>query len=281
MNTQGKAAVLPDYERPPIVETVLGVQFDALPEFKNAHLGAFWKSLEPEGWPSVYDAPPLEPQFERFSETGGWSKSSVELRLAQTMPSRLQIKNEPGDQMIQVQNGRLHFNWLGQAGGQYPRWPEVREGFSDTLSHFIEFVSLEQLGDFHANQWEVTYLNHIPKGSVWLTPDDWGFFNLLSRGPKVHDLIQAESFSGTWQFIIPEKRGRLHIQWQHGLRTQPQEEEVVILTLTARGPLPQGPDGFGAILQGLDLGHETIVRSFAIMMTDPANEHWGLKHASL
>jgi uncharacterized protein (TIGR04255 family) len=281
MQKQSETDLLPSYERPPVVETVLGVQFETLPEFKNAHLGAFWKSLEPEEWPTIYDAPPLEPQFERFSETGGWSKSGVELKLSEAaLPSRLQIKNKSGDRMIQVQNGRLHFNWLGQAGERYPRWQQIREGFSQALTRFIEFVAREHLGDFNPNQWEVTYVNHIPKGSIWLTPNDWGFFNLLSKRPKVGDLA-AESFSGSWRFIIPEKMGRLHIQWQHGLRAHPKEEEVVILTLTARGPLPQGSDDRGTILEGLDLGHKTIVRSFAMTMTDSANKHWGLKHASV
>ena len=35
----------PDYEHPPVVETVIGVQFDSLPELRNAHLGAFWKTV--------------------------------------------------------------------------------------------------------------------------------------------------------------------------------------------------------------------------------------------
>jgi hypothetical protein len=39
-------ATFPDYERPPVVETVLGVQFDPLPDLCNAHLGAFWGTLE-------------------------------------------------------------------------------------------------------------------------------------------------------------------------------------------------------------------------------------------
>jgi uncharacterized protein (TIGR04255 family) len=276
---QNQTDLMPTYERPPVVETVLGVQFEMLPEFKNAHLGAFWKVLEPLGWPTIYDAPPLQLQFERFSEAGAWSKSDIELKVAQTIPSRLQIKNESGDRMIQLQNGRFHFNWLGQAGQPYPRWRQVREEFDKTLKQFLDFVSGEQLGVFQPNQWEVTYLNHIPKGSVWATPGDWAFFNLLGNGPSMDDVVQTETFGGTWQFIIPDERGRLHVQWQHGMRAQ--QEEVVILTLTARGPMPQGMNHQESILQGLDLGHKTIVRCFATIMNDSANEHWGLKHARL
>src|SRR5262245_55135596 len=107
---------LPDYISPPVVETVLGVQFARLPGFTNAHLGAFWKSLDATEWPTVSDAPPLQPQFERFSEAAKWARG-LQLQLTPIPAGRVQIKNRAGDRMIQVQNGRLHFNWLGDAGG--------------------------------------------------------------------------------------------------------------------------------------------------------------------
>jgi hypothetical protein len=73
----------------------------------------------------------------------------------QEMPSRLQIKNRHGDRMLQIQNGRLHFNWLGQKGGKYPRYNDVQENFLWALQRFIEFVATEKLGDFRPNQWDI------------------------------------------------------------------------------------------------------------------------------
>jgi hypothetical protein len=92
---------LPDYETPPVVETVLGVQFERLPGFKNGHLGAFWKSLPRGEWPTVSDAPPLEPQFERFEPSARWVRG-LHIQLTQDPTSRLQIKNQAGDRMIQI-----------------------------------------------------------------------------------------------------------------------------------------------------------------------------------
>ena len=92
------ASPLPDYENPPVIETVLGVQFDRLAGFKNAHLGSFWKSLGDGGdatgetWPTVTDVPPLPVQFERFGEAGAWAKG-FQFQLTQDPSSRLQIKN--------------------------------------------------------------------------------------------------------------------------------------------------------------------------------------------
>lgn len=271
---------LPDYANPPVVETVLGVQFDRLPGFTNAHLGAFWQTLDPGEWPAVADAPYLPPQFERFNEAERWARG-LQFQLSPMPPGRTQIKNRSGDRMIQIQNGRLHFNWLGEVGRDYPRYEAVRAGFVEALERFRSFALQASVGRFQPNQWEVTYINHVPKGTVWNSVADWTFFVPLQGVPTIDGVVQGEDFKGEWHFVIPEQRGRLHIEWQHALRAVPEqhEREIIQLTLTARGPLESKDDSIQPILDGLDLGHETIVRAFASLMSRDANKHWGLKNA--
>lgn len=271
---------LPDYERPPVIETVLGVQFERVPGFKIAHLGGFWKTLDTGEWPMVSDAPPLPPQYESFTEAGRWTARGIQFQLTQEISPRLRIKNKDGDRMIQVQNSRLLFNWLGHAQGKYPRYEEVRMGFLWTSQRFNQFLAQEDLGTVQPNQWEVTYVNHIPKGTVWNTPDDWGFFRPLGLVPAIEGVVQGESFTGGWHFVIPDQRGRLHVEWQHATRHELEQQEIIVLTLTARGPLQQAEEPLQAVLAGLDLGRETIVRAFTGFMDDAANKYWGLKYAS-
>lgn len=268
----------PSYERPPVVETVLGVQFDRLPRARNAHWGAFWKTLDPEEWPEVGDASLLPAQFEQFEAKAAWARA-VQLQLTQDPSCRLRITNADKNRMIQVQNSRLHFNWLGQQGGKYPRYSKVRDGFLSTLSCFVAFVTAEELGEFAPNQWEVTYVNQIPRGTVWNTPDDWGFFKPLGGVPTIENVVDGESFGGEWHFVIPPKQGRLHIAWQYGKGATAGPggtEDFIRITLTARGPILPTSDGIEAISEGLDLGRATIVRSFHDLMSDEANHHWGL-----
>lgn len=269
---------LPDYERPPVVETVLGVQFEEIPHFGNAQLGAFWKTLDPAEWVSVTDAPPLEPQFEQFGEGMG-PQPLLAFRWTQDLRTRLQIKNEPGDRMIQIQNSRFHFNWLGKTAGYYPRYPAVRDGFEAVLKQFVTFVGKEKLRTFRPNQWELTYINNIPKGTVWNAPSDWGFFRPLRGVPTLPNLIEGETFTGQWHCAIPHQRGRLHMQWQHGLppAASHDRQETIWLTFTARGPLGTADDPVKAVLEGLELGHVTIVQSFKALMSEEANAFWGLK----
>lgn len=278
MSVQPPNNFLPDYARPPVVETVLGVQFDRLAKFGNAHLGAFWKTLDLREWGDVTDAPPLPPQFEYFGEAAKWG-TGIRIQVGQSPRGRLQIRNAASDRMIQVQDDRIHFNWLGTEGNPYPRYEAVRQGFDDALTRFVGFVEGAKLGEFRPNQWEVTYLNHIPQGTVWNVPADWGFFRPLNGVPAVAGPAAGESFGGEWHFIIPEERGRLHVQWQHAVPSEPSDAERIVLTFTARGPLVPGAK-IADIQEGLNLGRNAIVQSFESLMSEAANHYWGLHNGA-
>ena len=131
---------LPDYESPPVIETVLGVQFERLPGFRNGHLGAFWKSLPPRASGQWC---PMPRRWRRSSSGLNHPQSGargLHIQLTQVPTSRLQIRTRAGNRMIQIRNGRLHFNWLGTEGKAYPRYENVREGFVTALRAFLEFL---------------------------------------------------------------------------------------------------------------------------------------------
>src|SRR5436190_21828675 len=102
-----------DFERPPVVETVMGMHFSPLPGFRNAHLGAFWKSL-PVEWTVVVDAAALPQQVEQFDN--GLLSVGFGVMFTAQPDMRMQIRNATGTRMLQVQNGQLHYNWIGQGG---------------------------------------------------------------------------------------------------------------------------------------------------------------------
>ncbi len=272
----------PDYANPPVVETVLGVQFDRLPSLKNAHWGAFWASLDRSEWKHVDDAQPLQPQFEIFTEEARWAKE-VDIHFSTDLTARVQFRNAASNRMIQLQNGRFHLNWLGQIGQAYPRYSKVREEFVELFDKFRSFCDSHELPALIPNQWEVTYVNIIPKNSVWAAPKDWGFFKALAPLPSFDGIIAGETFGGEWRFEIPDRRGRLHVHWNHGsgkLKGVDGVQEFVRLVFTARGKLPLGENLETLVISGLDLGHETIVRSFRNLMSNEANEYWGLKNGN-
>jgi uncharacterized protein (TIGR04255 family) len=266
------------FQRPPVIETLLGVQFEPLPTFRNAHLGAFWKRLGRE-WTTPTDAPPLAQQFERFGETQGWINTGFLLQVAPDLPNRMQLRNKDDDRMVQIQNGRLHYNWLGRPDAEYPRFKNVRPEFNRILDEFRRFLTDEGLGEIKPNQWEITYVNRIPRGTVWNEPSDWAkLFRSLVLMQANLSSASLESFGGEWHYEIPPQLGRLHVQVQHGRLATPGIQEVLNLTLTARGPVGMGETQALDLEDGLTRGHAVIVQAFKELTSDAAHEYWGLIH---
>ena len=265
---------LPSFARPPVIETVLGVQFDSLPNLKNAHLGAFWHRLGSD-WPHVADEPRLDSQFERFDDEASWIGDGVRLRLTRDPASRLQIRNGIRDRMIQIQNGRFHLNWLKKPGEDYPRYSKIRTQFDRLFSKFEDYVQETGVGSITPNQWEVTYVNHFPAGTTWSDPNDWRSF-LPSMGPEASlpTGLSLETFGGHWQFEIEPQLGRLHVEVQHGRSNDrpSSEDPVLVMKLTARGPMSTEVPSVG---DGLDLGRKAIVLAFKGLTSEEAHEFWG------
>lgn len=263
----------PTYENPPVIETILGVQFEPLEKMRIGHLGLFWGQLG-DDWPQEDDAPSLEPQFEEFTDKQKFVRMSLGLRVSQMPECRIRVRNCLRDRMIQVQNGRFIVNWLRVKDAEYPRYETLRTEFDRYFSNFCEFVKAKDLGEVSLNQWETTYLNHIPRGTLWESPMDWGFFRPIGEPAHVDGLAELEDLSGEVHYRIPERRGRVHVSWQYGKTGE--SKEVLVVNLTARGPIPDE----GA-LNGLDIGREATVKIFRRIMSDEANKYWGIKNAGI
>lgn len=264
---------LPQFDRPPVVETVISVQFRPLVAFSTPLAGWYWKQFLGAEWESCVSAPPLADQFENFEDETIWAKPGLQIQLSSRPgPERLQITSESDDRMIQVQSTRFVYNWRKRED-RYPSYRKLRPEFDAELLRFREFAHKAGLGGLDLNQWEMTYVNHIEKGTLWQSPADWatvlpGYYAPLQGVKGSH----VESFAGEWHLEIEPQRGRLHIALQHGHAGLPSGEELMVLQLTARGPIDEKA---GLDMDcGLELAHETIVRSFTAMTHAQAHRHW-------
>jgi len=266
---------LPKYDKPPVVETVLGVQFARLPLFSAAHAGWFWSKRLGEDWPTVSQAAPLDPAHERFGDERQWRPKGV-LRISGEMRApRLQFASRDGERMVQLQDDRLHYNWRKREG-DYPSYEDLLPVFRSTLETYITFCEDAGLGEIVPNQWEVTYVNHIPHGKLWESGTDWsklfpGFYVPVHKIAQLH----FENASANWHLVIGDNLGRLHIELEHGRLGELTADEAILLTLTARGPVDI--DKGQRLETGLELGHASIVRAFTEMTAPYAHGAWEKK----
>jgi len=264
---------LPSFRKPPVIETALSVQFQPLRRMSNAHLGLFWDRFRAT-YPKLQDADPIEPQVERFGTEVPRARFP-QLRIAASHPAaRLRMSSEDGHVMLQLQNGRLVFNWRRLDGeNDYPRWTRVEPQFQRALKELKTFAEAEGLGPIEPNQWEVTYVNHLVRGREWQDPAEWqellpGVLGATS-GVSVGTLETAGCHV---HFVLPNDAGRLHVELTHGFAGPDEDaDELLIVQLTARGGIDASRDASA----GLALGREAIVRSFAeIAGARVRNEIW-------
>ncbi len=265
----------PRFLNPPVVETILGVQFNSLAGWTNAHSGWYWRQCLDKGWGKPADAPPLPDQFELFGTQRVWSPMGPQVLFRpHAGSSRVQINNATEDRMIQIQATRFHYNWQ-KRDNVYPTYPTMRAEFDGLFTGFCKFVAEAGLGGVTPNLWELTYVDFVPRGVLWDTPADWHKIipGLLPANLNLGGAA-FESVGGEWNYAIGDERGRIHLSLQYG-RVDPAGSDVLRLESTARGPVR--PEGGWGLADGLDFGHDAIIELFMDATSKEAHRAWGLE----
>lgn len=260
--------LLPNYENPPVVEVVLGVQFEEIPKFLSVHLGSFWECLRSD-YSEVEDKPPLPSVFEDRPSR----EPSLEVMDLPPL-RRAFLVHSSKNYLLQVQPTRFLHNWRKlKSTDAYPRFVTAEERFLNNWKIFREFVEQSKLGPIKANQYELTYINHIFAEGRGFPQAIHEYSHIFSWSKERPDffLPGPASLGMDIKFRLPEKRGVLHVSLKHGKRLS-DKTEVLILELTARGPA-QGDAS--DMKSWFSIAHEWIVRGFTDLTTATAHERWG------
>lgn len=264
----------PDYERPPVVETYLGVQFTPLAQFSIPHFGLYWTKIR-ENYPGFQVQSPLRPMIEQFG-AGQFVQPKLGVELVSVPDIRCWFIDKSGTMLTQVQRGRFIHNWRKlKPEDVYVHYDRIKPSFSEQWKTFCEFLDETALGKPEVNQCEMTYVNHIELGQGWKS---YGQLNKVvaswSGTSSGNFLPVPESVNISARYVLPDKKGRLHIEMQPAIRQQ-DAKEVLQLNLTARGK-PESSN-LENILEWFDLGHEWIVRGFTDFTAKEMHNFWGRK----
>lgn len=265
-----------EFVNPPIVELVLGVQFSPLSKLTAGHFGLFWKELG-DDWTEPSDGPPIQDQFEVFDRPKGKMPVGLQLRLEPPhVLGRFLLGHRNKDRLLQIQPTRFHLNWRKREGF-YPSYRRLIHEFEQMFTRFSTFVERAGVGKLALNQWELTYIDAFPIEEYWTTPADWatflpGLFGQLFPTDGL-DLV-LEHRAAEWSYEIQPRRGRLHIAAGPG-RFGDDQRDVLLLQMTARGPLEKG--GIETLRAGLDLGHDVALGAFLRVVSDEVRKRWGQK----
>lgn len=240
-----------EYAHPPLIEAWLGVDFASPEGLVGIDATELRRRLGPE-WPAVWQ-----------------SIGSAERHAPTSTQVEQQLRNVMNDRAIRFRESGFSFGWLGHDGSIYPRYETIRDGFVATLDAVREIVP--QIGP--PIKTCVSYMNRIPRGTVWSTPDDWTFFKLWQPNPLTKLKIESESFAGMWTFPLVAERGSLTIEFTHEPADSLNEIESLWLRITTGGPADSDES---SLFDGLDFGREMIVRTFAELTSPDAKQYWGV-----
>jgi uncharacterized protein (TIGR04255 family) len=254
--------LLPDFERPPVIEVAVGVEFVAMPALGAVTLVALARRWSAE-YPDVYEQPPLPP-----GRSPGTVLAPFAFQFSTWAPAiRLWMLRPDGQTLVQVQNDRLVLNWRRtNEGDQYPRYRVLLPEFLRLWDDFLAFVQerTDQLP--HTAVAEVTFVNSI-------------------RSPTAHDLstvmatVATNEMPGTLvetriSHVLdvgePEAPARTWIEAAPGARA-----DEIVLTVSTRGALRGDAGDAEAITATLDHAHACGVNGFSQVTRQSMHEEWG------
>ena len=267
----GSQGPLPKFDSPPIVETVLGVEFTALDNWDIRNFGFYWNEVK-DHFSSFEVKPALESRIEDLSvqvanETGvRFSTSPPELR-------GWFVSNEH-QRLVQIQRDRFIFNWRkGNPSAEYPEYEKsIRPDFEREFKRFSAFLKGQGLGPIEIVQCEVTYVNHLERGIGWSSAADLqNVFKCWSPSASMTFLPAPEDVSIDVRYRLPNEGGRLYVSAKPAIRNE-DGVEILQMTLTARGR-PAASD-LSSALEWLDIGREWIVQGFTDFTTKQMHDIW-------
>jgi uncharacterized protein (TIGR04255 family) len=261
------------FDRPPVAEVALAVQFAAPVTDEATTLGRFWPKIRAR-FPVVETQPVLPPMSEDF--TAAPQPQVLFQMLTGPSSPRFWLQTEDRAGLLQVQPDRIAYNWRKAPGDfPYPRYEQIRRTFFEMYDIFS--ATCAEQGREPVPTWcEVTYINPIEVAAGVDYPD----LATILRRLQAFDLLDLgtpEDANFNERYVLMrngDPYGRFYVSAVPSVRVF-DEVKLVLLTLTARGVAnPASPEGVVAFV---DEGRSLIVNGFKAMTTDAMHREWGLR----
>jgi uncharacterized protein (TIGR04255 family) len=258
---------LPRFDREPLVETVLGLQFAPIEGLTSAHLGLFWKTLG-ERWVRAEETEPVGQIL--FDE---WISAQLlgPTLVRQNSTRRIRLYDSTETRMLQVENGWLVHNWRRrQVADAYPHFENLLPEYQAALKDLASFLQQLGRGSLTPRLWEVCYVNIIPRGNLWKSPSDWAdLLPGIAARPALSKVKGLLTGSAELQFPLVEAEGMLQVSIDHVPAGK--GESALRLTQLARGPV----NDINQLATCLQAGRAAIVQTFAEITSKKAHDFWG------
>jgi len=254
---------LPSYQKPPVNEVVFGLRFTTPEGIRMPHAGLLWQKFQTD-YPIIQHAAPIAS-----------AKGEIQIDMITGVPlPRFWFINIEDDQLVQFQFDRLYYNWRRRKN-DYPRYNYVRSAFETVYDKTAQFFNELKFGDIFPLEYELTYINHIPKGDGWDSIEDlpkifndfnWNYYKESRFLPK------PQRISWRSEFSLPDEKGSLIVSLKHAIRSD-DNSPIIVLELKTNGFCKSADKK--NIFEWFDFSHEWIVKGFTDLTTIDVQKIWG------
>lgn len=237
----------------PIVEVVIGAQFDGTP-FDPNFIHSFYNEIE-NLYPLISHQLPLPSVFQQQEETKIVHNSSSN--------SRNFFISANQNKLIQLQSNKLLFNWRKNDSQDYPHFSIVLEEFIKIFKSINKKRNLNHL----INQLEVTYLDHIYLEDFDIdsfNPNT--IFNIIKYDKKIIDL------ENTIRFLNQELKASITVGIKSSYNNSNTSKKLWVVETICRGFRSDI-----SIKAWLDMAHSELLTVFQEIFTDKAKNKWQIE----
>lgn len=258
---------LPDFTDPPLVEVLLGVQFEPAPGITSVHMKDVW-DLYRNQFPKIQEYSSLPPRFETF----GGINLQPPVQIFPTIGGlgrRLWFLSADEDRLLQFQPDRFIANWRKHPSPTtYPRFESIAESYKSNLDALNSYFQKQFSYELRINQSELTYINYIP---VEEFTDIGKWFSLW------HNVVASiESLNAIFTEVIHDNTNKPFARLVHSIHTvyaTGGTQKAFNLSLVFRGK-PENSN-ISSAMDFLVQARESIVKRFAEITTTDAHRAWG------
>jgi uncharacterized protein (TIGR04255 family) len=271
---------LPDFERPPLDQVAISVQFATLPGFTALVAGQLASRLP--DFPEMSQQPTLLPTFEVFNAPGTLPPPiTINFQLGPSFDGRYWFRTEDKQYLIQIQADRLILNWNRHPAAnqffEYPRYESLIGQFKDKFAVLSKFVSDRKLGEIKINQCEIAYVN------IFALPDNSDprselqeMFKFWSNEYKDDQGLLLEDANISMRYPLKREGtpyGRLVVTVQPVVNRSDPLKFSIQFTLTVKGRPDNETEA--AALEFFERGRSVIVKAFASLTRAKMHKEWG------
>lgn len=240
------------YERPPVTETSLGIQFSPVPGWDVHFFGLFGERVKLE-YPLFESAAPviLDPQSPVF--------------LSRVPKIRGLYTSEARTDLVQIQDDFFFVNWRKTAESTgYPGYPAARARFINQWSTFRGFLASFGIESPAIRRYQVTYVNHSEQNEI--PPGD------LLTNWKPPAGSEPGGFSLSTTYRLANREVDVTIAMQPAVRTV-DNVSITQTTITTSRNLPDGVARLDPAIE-LDELHRALIETFQSITSPAAKTHW-------